>query len=241
MELDEKAEELLENIWIGTREHNRENMPRAEIPTEIAEPLEKLTATGYLAVTDGKVGLTPRGEPAARNVIRRHRLAERLLADVLDTGGPTMHEKACKFEHLLDRGLDENICTLLGHPKICPHGKPIPPGRCCRQQRAPLSNLVSPLSRLNPGQQGRVAYVHAPQIEQLQKLMAMGVLPGARIALAQSFPSYVFRVGEAQFAVDNEIAEAIYVRLQQEEEVPETEKSGAGRGRRMRKRRFGLW
>jgi len=151
-----------------------------------------------------------------------------------------LHEKACKFEHLLDKGLDESICSLLGHPKICPHGKPIPPGRCCQQQRAPTSKLVSSLSRLDPGQKGKVAYVYAPELSQLQKLMAMGILPGAPVALIQSFPSYVFQVGETQFAVDKEIADAIYIRLVEEEATGEIYAESRQRRRRLR-RRFSRW
>ncbi|MDP2719083.1 MAG: metal-dependent transcriptional regulator [Dehalococcoidia bacterium] len=223
MDLEEKTEELLETIWVSIKEQDRDNVQQDEVCTGATEELEKLVTAGYVTVSNGQLSLTPRGEPLARNVIRRHRLAERLLADVLNTGDSIMHEKACKFEHLLDRGLDDSICTLLGHPKICPHGKPIPPGRCCQKQRAPVSSLVSPLSRLNPGQKGKVAYVHAPQIKQLQKLMAMGILPGAPITLIQDFPSYVFQVGQTQFAVDNEIADAIYVRLLQNEETADAE------------------
>ena len=63
------------------------------------------------------------------------------------------------------------------------------------------------------GKKGRVAYIYAPESNQLQKLMAMGVLPGAPISLIQSFPSYVFQIRRTQFAVDKEVAEAIYVRL----------------------------
>jgi len=238
MELEEKAEELLETVWVRTREQSRDISPD-EIDPGSKETLEQLVSDGFLSVSDAKVRLTAAGEPLARNVIRRHRLAERLLADVLNASDSIMHEKACKFEHVLDHGLDSSICALLGHPKICPHGKPIPPGRCCRQQKAPVENLISPLSRLSRGQKGRVAYVHAPQVEQLQKLMAMGILPGASVELLQSFPSYVFQVGQTQFAVDNEIADAIYVRLLHDEETADSgESAPRGRGRR---RRFGLW
>jgi DtxR family Mn-dependent transcriptional regulator len=161
--------------------------------------------------------LTSRGRPEAVNVVRRHRLAERLLADVLGTGDTLTHEKACKFEHLLDRGLDESICNLLGHPKICPHGKPIPPGKCCIEKQTQAQKVVSPLSQLAQGQKGKVAYIYAPETGKLQKLMAMGILPGAPIGLIQAFPSFVFQAGQTQFAVDKEIADAIYVRLIKEE------------------------
>ena len=66
---------------------------------------------------------------------------------------------------------------------------------------------------MRPGQQGTVAYLYAPEASKLQKLMAMGVLPGAPVRLIQSFPSYVFQAGMSQFATDREMSDAIYVRL----------------------------
>lgn len=239
MNLEEKHEELLEMVWINTKEQNRSMFPREEIGENEKEAVDELVSAGYLHTADDQIGLTSQGEPLARNVIRRHRLAERLLADVLDTNITIMDEKACKFEHILDLGLDDSICTLLGHPKVCPHGKPIPSGRCCRRNTIQATNLVSPLSKLNQGQKGKVAYVHAPEINQLQKLMAMGVLPGAPIELVQSFPSYVFRIGQAQFAVDGAIAEAIYVRLTHDEESSSVDAIYGSGGGRQNRNRFG--
>ena len=196
------------------------------------QPLEQLLKAGYISTSDNRLRLTRTGRPEAVNVVRRHRLAERLLADVLGTTNSLVHEKACKFEHLLDRGLDESICVLLGHPKVCPHGNPIPPGRCCHQKQTQPQKVVDPLSQLNPGQKGRVAYVHAPESNKLQKLMAMGILPGAPISSIQNFPSYVFQVGQTQFAVDKEIADAIYVRLIEEETNDRGEEQPPGQRRR---------
>lgn len=240
MELEEKAEEFLETIWIADEER-RGDFPTLESfgKTE-KEALGQLTAAGYITLVGNRPRLTDRGRPIARNVVRRHRLAERLLTDVLGTGSLLLDERACKFEHLLDRGLDESICSLLGHPKICPHGNPIPPGKCCQQGRAPASKLVSSLSRLSRGQMGKVAYVYAPESSQLQKLMAMGILPGALLTLIQNFPSYVFTVGQTQFAVDKEIADTIYVRIVTPETLSEMGEGqspqrhwrwGLGRGR----------
>ncbi len=236
MELEEKAEEILETLWIETSEKKRDGIPLAELGRS-KRPLEQLEKAGYISRSDDQITLTTKGRPEARSVVRRHRLAERLLHDVLGTGDKLMHDKACKFEHLLDKGLDESICQLLGHPKICPHGKPIPPGRCCRRGRSQVQKLVSPLSQLAQGQSGKVAYIYAPESSRLQKLMAMGILPGAPVRLVQSFPSYVFTAGQTQFAVDKDIADAIYVRLVEEEAAPPEE---APR-RRRRGRRFGLW
>ncbi len=241
MELKEQAEEILETLWVLTEE-KKEDFLSLDDFEGVKKPVEQLVKAGYISLSDNRVTLTNKGRPEARSVVRRHRLAERLLADILGTGDVLIHEKACKFEHLLDRGLDESICSLLGHPKVCPHGKPIPPGRCCQQKQAPSQKLVSPLSQLAQGQKGKVAYIYAPESSQLQKLVAMGILPGAPISLIQSFPSYVFQVHQAQFAVDKEIADAIYVRLVEQETITEADEGQPHRhGLRRRLGRFGRW
>ena len=244
MELEEKAEEILETLWIDTEERQKTSVSLDDLEVAEKEPMAQLLGAGYISLADGRVGLTVKGRPFARNVVRRHRLAECLLADVLGTRDRLTHEKACKFEHLLDRGLDESICNLLGHPKVCPHGKPIPPGKCCRQKQTPAQKLVSPLSQLARGQKGKVAYIYAPESSQLHKLVAMGILPGAPVSLIQSFPSYVFQVRQTQFAVDKEIADAIYIRLVAEDTASETSKGPPHRhrwgGDRLA-RRFGRW
>ncbi len=243
MELEEKAEELLETLWVRTEEKKEDSLFLDDLGVTEKESVEQLLNAGYISISGDRVMLTSQGRPEARNVVRRHRLAERLLADVLGTRDTLIHEKACKFEHLLDRGLDESICSLLGHPKICPHGKLIPPGRCCQQEQMPAQKLVFPLSQLAQGQKGKVAYIYAPESRQLQKLMAMGILPGAPISLIQSFPSYVFQAGQTQFAVDKEIAEAIYVRLVEQGAIDGThgEQSFKHRRRFGLGRRFGRW
>jgi len=67
-----------------------------------------------------------------RQLIRARRLAERLIHDVL---GGEFEEGACEFEHMGSTKLIDSICTLLGHPKECPHGLPIPEGECCQRSK----------------------------------------------------------------------------------------------------------
>ena len=86
------------------------------------------------SVGDGSVvvELTARGRQRAADIIRRHRLAERLFTDSLALESESeIEEQACKFEHILSPQATEKICTFLGHPRTCPHGAPIPPGQCC--------------------------------------------------------------------------------------------------------------
>lgn len=248
MELSEKAEEILETLWVRLVEEKQASAPLTEVllTADVPErrdvmsggPVKELVINNCITVSDGRAELTDRGRPLAENVVRRHRLAERLLADVLGGWNETTDEKACKFEHLLDRGLDDSICSLLGHPKVCPHGKPIPPGKCCEQMRSSSSRVVAPLSQLVEGQNGKVAYIYAPKLNQLQKLTAMGILPGASISVLQSFPAYVFQAGQTQFAVDREIADAIYVRLTYDD-VPSGELGRGPQAVGHRPRRFG--
>jgi putative ABC transport system ATP-binding protein len=83
---------------------------------------------------DTIVEMTERGRQRAADVIRRHRLAERLFTDSLAMDSETeIEQQACKFEHVLSPGATDKICTFLGHPRTCPHGSPIPPGACCLQ------------------------------------------------------------------------------------------------------------
>jgi putative ABC transport system ATP-binding protein len=87
-----------------------------------------------VSIGDGSmiVEFTDRGRQRAADIIRRHRLAERLFTDSLAMDSETeIEQQACKFEHILSPGATDKICTFLGHPRTCPHGAPIPPGVCC--------------------------------------------------------------------------------------------------------------
>ncbi len=210
MKLSESAQELLELLWIATEEGAKAGLVMEGTPLEGVDELVRLD----LAEWNGEgLTLTAGGRPEAAQAVRRHRLAERLLVDVLATEEAQVDEHACRFEHVLVDGVDESICTLLGHPRFCPHGKPIPQGECCKQMQELVERLIAPLCELQPDQRGQIAYIQMNNPKRLQKLMAMGVLPGVPITLLRRFPSFVFEAGYSQFAVDKEIAADIYVRL----------------------------
>ncbi len=89
-----------------------------------------------VSLGDGSVivELSERGRKRAEDIIRRHRLAERLFTDSLAMDSETeIEQQACKFEHILSPEATDKICSFLGHPKTCPHGAPIPPGACCKE------------------------------------------------------------------------------------------------------------
>ena len=213
MKLSEKAEEILEALWIAVEEKGRGYGEVDEIRIPPDDPAyRELTELAFIEVKDGRVYFRPEGREEGRTTIRRHRLAERLMMDVLNIRGDVGDYKACQFEHLLNEGVDTKVCTMLNHPATCPHGKPIPPGECCEEARRTGDLGVVPLTELKSGQEGEIAYIQTEDSKKMQKLMAMGVLPGNRIILTQSFPSYIFRVGFSEFAIDTAMAREIFVR-----------------------------
>src|SRR6202140_3176573 len=108
---------------------------------------DALKPTGF-STGDGSliVELTPRGHQPAADIIRRHRLAERLFTDSLAMDSETeIEQQACKFEHILSPEATDKICTFLNHPLTCPHGAPIPPGPCCGRRAEPRQSAAETL------------------------------------------------------------------------------------------------
>jgi len=208
--ISEAAQEVLEKMWIETVDQKAKSVDQKDVGRE--NVISSLRKSGHIIGEGERLKLTPSGKEEGRKIIRRHRLAERLLHDVLDVGEEDMEESACKFEHILSEDVSQSICTLLGHPKECPHGRPIPPGKCCKEKRNSAIKVVSSLASLGKGKGGKIVYIQTEDNAKLQKLLAMGVLPGQKIDLIQTYPSYVFQVGQTQVAVDSDIANSIFVR-----------------------------
>lgn len=209
-----KIDEFLEQLWILIVEENNQEVSSqllADKPTDSL--LKEMENKGWILISEGRLRLTESGYQQAQQMIRRHRLAERLFVDIIDTKEEFLEEAACHTEHILKEGIDEKVCTLLGHPTTCPHGRPIPPGTCCLKARISGEKLVDTLANLKPNQQGKIAYLQTKDAKKTHKLMAMGVLPGTSVTLLRRYPSYVFTIGYSQFAIDREMAEQIYVRV----------------------------
>ncbi len=213
MKLSEKAEEILEALWIVVEERGQGYGELEKIKVAADDPAyRELAGLAFIEVKDGRVYLRQEGKEEGRRTVRRHRLAERLMMDVFNIHGETGNDKACQFEHLLNEGVDEKVCTMLNHPATCPHGNAIPPGECCDEARQKGDLGVVPLTELKSNEEGEIAYIQTEDSKKMQKLMAMGVLPGNRIVLIQTFPSYIFRVGFSEFAIDTNMAREIFVR-----------------------------
>jgi len=151
-------------------------------------------------------------ELVASALLTTHRLAERLLRDLLDLGEGEAESQACEFEHILSAEATESVCTLLGHPPTCPHGKAIPPGDCCAGLQKTVRPLVTRLVTLPIGARARIVFVAPRFHDRMDRLAAFGVVPGGEVRLRQKAPSYVIEVGETTIALDSEIAAEIYVK-----------------------------
>ncbi len=128
---------LLEQIWVCGEEGNRADLEHIRTPAGV-DPVRTLARMEDLRLVSVKenheVQFTDRGKNRARDVVRRHRLAERLFKDTFRIDEHEAHTQACKFEHIISPELDQRICSFLGHPTTCPHGNPIPPGECCNHK-----------------------------------------------------------------------------------------------------------
>ncbi|MEI8349553.1 MAG: metal-dependent transcriptional regulator [Candidatus Omnitrophota bacterium] len=214
MDHNQKIEEALNIIW---EEREKKVYDRSAIIKRFLESINEdisqdLLSEGFVLIEKDIIKFSANGESKARDIIRRERLAERLLMDVLELGRKEVDSSACAFEHILSKEVEQSICTLLGHPKECPHGLAIPIGDCCEKAKGLLESIVIPLPKLKPGQAGKIVYVLTRDHPQLHKLMSFGIVPGARVVLHQLSPSVIIQVEETQVALEEAIAKEIYVK-----------------------------
>jgi len=212
-----KVEELLETVFTEREQGRAEAASILEHAGAHAEDrapgdFHDLAVMGLVRLAGPTVTLTEEGERRARLVVRRHRLTERLFKDLLDVSEGTMESQACEFEHILSAEATDSVCTLLGHPPTCPHGKAIPPGDCCGAFERTVRPLVTGLRNFDLGASGRIVFIAPKFHDRMDRLAALGVVPGSEIRLHQRSPSYVIEVGETTIALDPEIAGEIFVK-----------------------------
>lgn len=209
-----EMDEYLEALW-HMKEDGKTSM--AELQAELGdnfscEIFDECVINELAETSDGdkSVALTPKGQERARRIIRAHRLAERLLFDVMGMS-KNIEEGACEFEHMVTPALVDSICTMLGHPKESPQGLPIPPGECCDNAATTIESSVIHLTELKIGQSARVAYVNCAKDHELHRLNGLQIRPGVHIKLHQTYPSFVIECEGSNIALDEEIANNICV------------------------------
>lgn len=152
----------------------------------VSEMLDRLAADGFLLRSGRSIELTSQGRQLADRVIRKHRLAERLLVDVIGLPWHKAHLEAGRWEHVISDEVEERLVTLLGNPATCPHGNPIP-GAATEET---LSGQVN-LNEVEPGLRVRLARITEEvelDYESLEYLGENGLVPGQEAVVRDRAP-----------------------------------------------------
>ena len=210
--LDREDENALALVWSAGERGDTSAESVCERHPHVRAALSKLVDSGGIAQSGGERHFTVEGRERAERLARRNRLAEVLLEQVLEVSPEGTAFTACLWEHMLTQEVTDNICTFLGHPRQCPHGKPIPPGECCSRMSRTVTPIVEPLTQLRIGGRGRITFI-APRVHRrLDRLAALGIVPGTELVLHQKSPSYVLLAGETEVAIEADVAADIFVR-----------------------------
>jgi DtxR family Mn-dependent transcriptional regulator len=210
----ERIDEALELLWHLNEERGSE-LDRFRLNSDdpdFDELLNSLLEDGFITIRGSAVIFAEKGRVLARGLIRRHRLAERLFTDVFEMKNEQVESDACKIEHILSEELTDSVCTFLGHPPVCPHGKPIPKGECCKKYNIEIIPVVVRLSDFEVGAKGRIVFIIPSEAARLGRLSSIGIVAGSTIRLLQKIPSYVIQLDETTIAIDPNIAREILVK-----------------------------
>ncbi len=176
-------------------------------PVSIHEMIQKLSQQGWICYHPYRgVTLNARGEAVALALLRRHRLWERFLTDMLDVPWAEAHEIAGALEHAAPESVTERLAMMLGDPVSCPHGVPIPPYQDLHTDTCLRYTPV--------GSQGRVTRIAPESGDILRNVQGWGLLPGCRITVVeQQEAEIVVQVDDRLVRVSLESASAIWVEV----------------------------
>jgi DtxR family Mn-dependent transcriptional regulator len=213
---DESTEEYLEAIYRLEREGPgvTTSALASEIgvaPASVSGMLKKLAGEGYIEHrARGEAKLTRKGLEVGVRVLRRHRLAECFLTQILGMEWDEVHSEACVLEHAISARVEERLIAVLGNPKTCPHGHPIPPADLSDPERPGL-----PLAQLDEGSNALVHGVTEEVPEMLRYLGSIGLRPGKAVELVEKAPlggPVTVRIGgAAPLAISLELARMVIV------------------------------
>jgi DtxR family transcriptional regulator, iron-dependent repressor len=177
----------------------------------VSEMLDRLADDGYVRREGRVVELTPKGSVLAEKVVRKHRLAERLLVDVIGLEWHKVHKEAGRWEHVISDDVEERLVTLLGDPGTCPHGNPIPGAA------VPVDETGQrPLADVPPGSTVRLERISEDvelDMDSLAYLDRYGFIPGAIAEVTSRGPdgTLLLAVGEATVAFGADLSRRLYV------------------------------
>jgi DtxR family transcriptional regulator, iron-dependent repressor len=187
----------------------------------VSQTVARMERDGLLLVADDRhLQLTDKGRHEAIAVMRKHRLAERLLADVIGLDWEDVHVEACRWEHVMSEAVERRIVALLDKPLVCPHGNPIPG---LGELGLPFattddsSQLVTLTQAVSHGGAevivDRISEQIQPDPATMRRLTAAGLRPGRRVRVTADGTDVRVGEGPAAVEVDRRISDHVFVRL----------------------------
>ena len=178
-------------------------------PVSVHEMVRKLGDQGWLEYHPYHgVTLTERGERVAASLLRRHRLWERFLTDMLDIRWEEAHEIATEVEHAASDRVTERLASFLREPAHCPHGGPIPP----LSQRP----TDKPLLDVMPGARGRITRIAPESAPLLHSDQELGLLPETQVhVVRQQEDVTIVKVGACEICVPEHIGQAVWIEVRE--------------------------
>jgi DtxR family transcriptional regulator, Mn-dependent transcriptional regulator len=177
----------------------------------VSETVARLEHEGLLQIADNRtLQLSDAGREVAVSVMRKHRLAERLLTDVIGLEWEQVHNEACRWEHVISDAVEKRLVELLEDPETCPHGNPIP-GIGIEAGRDDLLTLNEAASRGGEVVIRRISEKIQSDVEVMRALREHGVRPGAVATIRSSDRHQVVVVDDAELILDTDTAKHLYV------------------------------
>ena len=175
----------------------------------VSEMVRRLADDGYVALAARTISLTPTGRAKAESVVRKHRLAERLLTDIIGLPWDKAHMEAGRWEHVISDEVETRLVEVLGHPTTCPHGNPIP--------GAPkATETTTALADAGAGDHVLLRRV-TEQVEidgdALRYLSTHGFVPGVEATISSRAPdgTLTLDIGSHSFSLGPVLARQLYV------------------------------
>ncbi len=208
------TEEYLENILEieeeGTRVMRARLVERLGLSAAaVSETVGRLEDQGFVELRDDRtLALTDKGRTLATTIVRRHRLAERLLVDVIGLEWEKVHREADRWEHVISDDVEEKLIALLGDPATCPHGNPIP-GSAHATATTTFALLRAPRGAVTVS---RISERLEIDDERIRFVAAAGLVPGSHvIVLDDGGDHVVVRTDTGDHAVPAAVAEHVHV------------------------------
>jgi DtxR family transcriptional regulator, Mn-dependent transcriptional regulator len=184
----------------------------------VSQTVARMERDGLVVVeADRQLTLTAKGRTKAIHVTRKHRLAERLLADVIGLDWSLVHEEACRWEHVMSENVERRLIAMLGKPTESPYGNPIP---AMKEIGGPesedfLTGVIRITDEASPGS-GILRRIGEPaQFDPalLKKFKDAGLMPGARITVAKEAEGYRLEseASRGVVVVSDEVAHHLYL------------------------------